>query len=72
MKNFIMKNLMKMQLKKLPEDQREKAEKMIDENPELLMKIAQEIQEEVKKGRDQMTVAMEIAKKYESELKGIK
>ena len=62
MKEFFIKNLMKTQLKKLPQDQREKAEEMIDKNPELLMKIAQEIQEEVKKGKGQISITMKIVK----------
>ena len=44
---------------------------MIEKNPDLFQKMGLEIQEEMKKGKDQMTASMEVAKKYESELKNI-
>jgi len=72
MKEFLMKNLLKMQLNKLSKDQKEKAKKIIDENPELLIKITEEIQTKIKEGKDQMSAVMETAKKYENELKNIK
>ena len=67
-KNFLMKKLMKSQLKNLPKDQAEMIGAMIDKNPELFMKIAKETKDLVKGGRDQMSAMMEVSKKYQKEL----
>ena len=71
MKNFLMKQLMKKQVKNLPQDQQDQAMKLVDENPDLLMQIAQETQEEMKKGVDQMQAMMTVAKRHEAELKAL-
>lgn len=68
LKNFLVKKLMKAQLKNLPKDQAEMIGAMVDKNPELFMKIAKEAQELVKGGKDQMTAMMEVSKKYRKEL----
>jgi hypothetical protein len=44
---------------------------MMEKNPELFKKIAEEIKERVDKGEDQATVSMEVMKKYEAELKAL-
>ncbi len=67
-KNFLVKKLMKSQLKNLPKDQAEMIGAMIEKNPELFMKIAQETKDLVKGGRDQMSAMMEVSKKYQKEL----
>lgn len=55
--------------KGVPEEQIEMFIKMIEKNPELFKKIAQEIEEKVKSGQDQQTASMVVMKKYEAELK---
>jgi hypothetical protein len=60
LKKFLMKKMMKAQMKGVPEDQQEKILKAVDENPELFEKIALEIQEKVKSGVDQKTAAIEV------------
>lgn len=45
---------------------------MIEKNPELFTKIAQEIQEKVKSGMSQMDAGMQVMKKYEDELKKLR
>lgn len=59
---------MKRQLKQVPEDQRQIVEKMMEENPDLLMTIAKEVQEEVQKGTDQMQAFMAVAQRHKDEL----
>ena len=71
MMNFLMKQMMKSQIKKLPHDQRALAEKVVEENPELLMKIAAEVQAEMKKGTDQMQALMIVAERHKEEFKGL-
>lgn len=59
---------MKRQMKDVPEDQQAQMLAMVEKDPELFQKIALEVQEEVKKGTDQMMATMKVAKKYQNEL----
>ncbi|MAJ97096.1 MAG: hypothetical protein CMI56_00590 [Parcubacteria group bacterium] len=68
LKNFLVKKLMKSQLKNMPKDQADMIGAMIEKNPELFMKIAKEAQQLVKGGKDQMAAMMEVSKKYQKEL----
>ena len=63
-----MKQVMKRQMKDVPKDQQEQMMGMVEKNPELFQKIALEVQEEVKKGTEQMMATMKVAKKYQAEL----
>lgn len=67
-KNFLVKKLMKSQLKNMPKEQADMIGGMIEKNPELFMKIAQEAQVLVKGGKNQMAAMMEVSKKYQKEL----
>jgi hypothetical protein len=69
MKTFLMKKMMASQLKGVPQAEQDKLFGMIEKNPELFQKIALEVQEEIKKGKDQMAATMEVSKKYEADLK---
>ncbi len=71
LKNLLLKKMIKSQLKGVPEDQQEKILKVITENPELFQKIALEIRDEMKKGKEQMVATMEVMQRYQNELKGI-
>lgn len=68
MKKFLMKQAMKRQMKDVPKDQQDQMLSMVEKNPELFQKIALEVQEEVKKGTEQMMATMKVAKKYQDEL----
>lgn len=70
-KNFLMKKMLASQLKGVPQEEQDKLFQMIEKNPDLFQKIALEVQEEMKKGKDQMSATMEVSKKYESQLKGL-
>jgi hypothetical protein len=71
MKTFLMKKMMASKLKDVPQSEQDKLFAMIEKNPELFQKIALEVQEKMKGGKDQMTATMEVSKKYELELKGL-
>ena len=71
MKTFLMKKMMASQLKGVPQAEQDKIFNMIEKNPELFQKIALEVQEEIKKGKDQMSATLEVSKRYESEIKKI-
>lgn len=70
-KNFLMKKMLKSQMKGIPEPEQDKILNMIEKNPDLFEKIAKETQDLMKTGKDQMSSAMEVMKKYESDLKKI-
>ncbi|OHA58609.1 MAG: hypothetical protein A2571_02470 [Candidatus Vogelbacteria bacterium RIFOXYD1_FULL_44_32] len=69
-KDFLMRKMLKSQ--GVPEAQIDQALLMINKNPDLFKKIADEIQIKTSAGGDKMAVTMEVMKKYESELKAIK
>lgn len=66
-----MKKMLASQMKGVPQADQDKVFAMLQKNPELFQKIALEVQEEVKKGKSQMSATMEIVKKYESDLKSL-
>lgn len=70
-KSFFLKKMLGSQLKGVPQAEQDKILALIEKNPDFFQKIASEAQEEMKKGKDQMTATMEVVKKYESELKNM-
>lgn len=67
-KDFLLRKMLKSQLKGVPEDQQEKMITMIKENPQLFQKIATEVQTRIKSGKDQMTAVKEVLEIYKDEL----
>lgn len=72
-KDFFVKKMLKSQLKKsgLPEAQQEKLIEGMIANPALFEKMAKEIKELEKQGKNQMAASMEVMKKYQNELRDI-
>jgi len=66
-KNFLLKKMLRQQ--GVPEAQIDMFISMMEKNPELFKKIAEEVQEKMKNGMDQNTAGMQVMKKYEEELK---
>lgn len=66
-KNFLLKKMLRTQ--GVPEAQIDMVITMMEKNPELFKKIAEEIQSLIKGGKDQQSASMEVMKKYEDELK---
>lgn len=62
---------MQSKMKDVPPEQQEKVLNMIEKNPDFFQKIAIEVQEKVKQGKDQMTATMEVMSKYQDDLKGM-
>jgi hypothetical protein len=67
-KEFMMRKLLEKQLKDVPAEQREMIMTMVEKDPKLFEKIAIEIQAEMKSGKNQMTAAMKVLPKYQSQL----
>ena len=65
--NFLLKKMLRTQ--GVPEAQIEMFIKMMEKNPELFKKIAEETKTKMDAGMDQQSAAMEVMKKYETELK---
>lgn len=66
-KNFLLKKMLRTQ--GVPEAQIDMFIAMMEKNPELFKKIAEEIKSKMDAGMDQQTASMEVMKKYEEELK---
>lgn len=70
-KQFFTKQAAKYATRKLPEDQKEMINSLVEENPELFEKIAKETKELVKQGKPEMYASFEIMKKYQKELQEV-
>jgi uncharacterized protein (UPF0305 family) len=70
-KDFVMRKMLERQMKDVPPEQREKIIAAFTNNPDLFKKIADEVQEKKKSGKDERSAAMEVMGKYQEELKKI-
>jgi hypothetical protein len=68
MLNFVMKQMVKRQVKNLPQDQQDMIMSMVEENPELLKTISAEIKVKTQKGVDQQTAMMQVMMDHKVEL----
>ena len=69
LKQAAMNKVLDRQLKDVPEDQRAMIKGMMEKDPELMTKIAKEMQAEMKtNGNNQMAAAMKVLPKYQKEL----
>ncbi len=68
-KNFLMKKMLAQQMKGVPQAEQDKILAMLEKDPALFQKIAEETQVAMKAGKGQQEAALSIAKKYEAELK---
>lgn len=55
-------------MKDAPPEQREMILEMVEKDPKLFERIAEEMQAEMKGGKDQMAAAMKVLPKYQAEL----
>ncbi len=70
MKDFLIKKVAERQLKNMPKDQQEMIKKLLENNPDLFVKMSKEMEQKVKKeGKNEMLAMMEVSKKYQKELK---
>ena len=68
-KTFLMKKMLANQMKGVPQAEQDKIFNMLEKDPALFQKIAEETQAEMKNGKGQQDAALFVAKKYEAELK---
>lgn len=67
-KNFLMKQMLKRQLKGVPEAEQDKLIALIEQNPDFFKNIAEEVDAKVKSGRDQQAAIMEVMRQHQGEL----
>jgi hypothetical protein len=70
-KNFLMKQMLKRQMKGVPEAEQERIIGLVEQNPEFFENMAKEIEALQKQGRDQMAASMEVMRKHQGELQKI-
>ncbi len=70
-KNFLMKKALQAKLSGLPEEERVKIEKAVEENPAFFEEMVRDLQAELSGGKNQMDAFMSVAKKHEATLKNI-
>lgn len=70
-KDFLIRKYADWKLKDLPEGQREMMSGLVSKNPELFKKIGEEIERRKKGGESETKAAMEVMKKYRTELSAL-
>ena len=70
-KEFLMKAMLKRQLKNLPQAEQDRLIMMIEKNPQLFTKIAQDIDKRVKGGMSQHEATMSVIKANQDELRKV-
>ena len=69
--SFLLNQYAKWKLRDMPADQREMMTNMVGKDPELFKKIGEEIERRKKGGESEMKAAMEVMKKYRTELQAL-
>jgi hypothetical protein len=69
--SFLTNQFLKYKLKDVPEGQREQMMAMVQGNPDLFKKIAEEVERRKKGGESEMKATMEVMKKYRTELQAL-
>jgi hypothetical protein len=68
LKSFLLKQVLKRQMKGVPESQRDMIISAVEKNPKLFEDIAKEVEALTKQGKDQMSATMEVMRKHQAEL----
>lgn len=66
--NFLMRKMLKSQMKGLPEEQQEIILSAFEKDPALFKKIAEEIKQKTKNGQNEQFASMEVMMKYKSQI----
>lgn len=70
-KEFLLKQVMKRQLKGLPEAEIDRIILLVEKNPDLFKKIGDEIKAKVKAGRSEQAASMEVMRAHQGELQKV-
>lgn len=66
--DMLMKQMLKRQMKGVPEAEQEKMLELITKNPDFFQNIATEVDKRMKQGRPQMEAVMEVMRENQEEL----
>jgi hypothetical protein len=66
--SFLINQYAKWKMRDVPKEQRELMTSLVSKDPQLFKKIGEEIEKRKKGGENEMKAAMEVMKKYRSEL----
>jgi transcription elongation factor GreA-like protein len=67
-KDFLMKQMLKRQMKGVPEAEQDRIIALVGENPEFFENIAKEVEAKTKQGKPQMAAVMETMRMHQAEL----
>ncbi|MBI3634187.1 MAG: hypothetical protein HY228_01035 [Candidatus Yonathbacteria bacterium] len=70
-KEFFLKQMIKRQMKGVPEAEVNRIVALVEKNPEFFKKISDEIQAKVKNGRSEMTATMEVMRIHQAEMQKV-
>lgn len=70
-KTFFLRKMLESKLKGVSKEDQDKIFAMLEKNPDFFQKIGGEVEEEMKKGKDQMAATMEVVKRHENDLRGL-
>jgi GTP cyclohydrolase FolE2 len=68
-KNLMVKQMIKSQMKGVPQEQQDKIIEAIEKNPQFFEDVAKKIQQKMKEGKDQTSAAMEVMRENQDELR---
>lgn len=67
-KEFLLKQMIKRQLKGMPEAEIDRIVGIVSKNPDFFKKIGDEIEKKVKSGRSQTAATMEVMRAHQAEM----
>lgn len=67
-KDYFLEKMLEHKLKDVPKEEQQKILTMLQKDPALFQKIAEEIDQATKSGKDQMQAAMQVMTKYKAEI----
>ena len=70
-KEFLLKQMIKRQLKGMPEGEIDRIVELVGKHPEIFKKIGDQIKAKVKSGRSEQAATMEVMRAHQSELQKI-
>lgn len=70
-KEFLLKQMIKRQMKGMPESEIDRIVGIVGKNPEIFKKIGNEIKAKVKSGRSEQAAAMEVMRAHQAELQKV-
>lgn len=71
LKELLLKKLLKSKLKGVPESEQDKIIALVTKNPELFQEIAVKIQNEMKRGTEQMAATMKVMEEYKEQIQSL-